>query len=95
MFGRTATLPFVPSTVRARARKAWEAVELDPLSPHEARHCAASYLIAAGVNAKELSVYVGHTDIRTTYTVYGHLMPGSEREAAAKLDALLEGVGRP
>jgi hypothetical protein len=25
-----------------------------PLTPHEARHCAASYLIAAGLNAKEL-----------------------------------------
>ncbi|MCW3003253.1 MAG: tyrosine-type recombinase/integrase [Conexibacter sp.] len=61
---------------------------LDPLTPHEARHCAASYLIAAGVNPKELSVYIGHTDIRTTYNVYGHLMPGNEQQAAAKLDVL-------
>jgi integrase len=74
-----------------------------PLTPHEARHCAASYLIAAGLNAKELSVYIGHSDVRTTFNRYGHsdvrttfnrhghLMPGGERAAVAKLDAFLEG----
>ena len=31
------------------------------------RHGAASYLIAAGLNAKQLSTYIGHSDIRTTY----------------------------
>jgi integrase len=63
---------------------------LDPISPHEARHCAASYLIAAGLNAKELSVYIGHSDIRTTYNRYGHLMPGGEVAAAKRLTAFLE-----
>ena len=62
---------------------------MDPLTPHEARHCAASYLIAAGLDAKQLSVYIGHSDIRTTYNRYGHLMPGDERQAAAQLDAYL------
>ena len=89
VFGRTATLPFVRSTVRSRARRAWQAAGMDPLTPHEARHCAASYLIAAGLNAKQLSVYIGHSDIRTTYNRYGHLMPGDEREAARQLDAYL------
>lgn len=64
---------------------------LEPLTPHEARHCCASYLIAAGVNAKELSEYIGHSDIRTTFNLYGHLLPGGEKEAVAKLDALLDG----
>jgi len=93
VFGRTAVLPFVPSTVRARALKAWKAAGLDPLTPHEARHCAASYLIAAGVNAKELSVYIGHSDIRTTFNRYGHLLPGNEALAAAKLDVLFGDAG--
>lgn len=90
VFGRTAALPFVRSTVRARANRAWKAAGMEPLTPHEARHCAASYLIAAGLNAKQLSVYIGHSDIRTTYNRYGHLMPGDEREAAAQLDAYLD-----
>ncbi|MFP5364860.1 MAG: tyrosine-type recombinase/integrase [Thermoleophilia bacterium] len=109
VFGRTAALPFVPSTTRARALKAWQAANarmradaerrgekvdeaalLKPLSPHEARHCAASYLIAAGLNAKELSVYIGHADIRVTYNRYGHLMPGGEAEAAQKMTAFFD-----
>lgn len=90
VFGRTPALPFVRSTVRSRARAAWNAAGLTSLTPHEARHCAASYLIAAGLNAKQLSVYIGHSDIRTTYNRYGHLMPGDEAAATRQLDAYLE-----
>jgi len=87
VFGRTPVLPFVPSTVRARALAAWKVAELASFTPHEARHRAASYLIAAGLNPKQISVYIGHSDIRTTSNRYGHLMPGGEAEAAEKLDA--------
>ena len=47
-------------------------------------------MIAAGVNAKALSTYMGHANIAITYDRYGHLMPGNEEEAAALLDAHLE-----
>ena len=43
----------------------------------------------AGVNAKALSTYMGHTGIQITLDLYGHLMPGNESEAAAQLDAYL------
>ena len=46
-------------------------------------------MIAAGVNAKALSTYMGHTSITITLDRYGHLMPGNEDEAAALLDAYL------
>jgi integrase len=71
VFGRERHLPFIPTPTRARARKAWQAAGLEPLTPHEARHCAASYLIAAGLNAKQLSVYIGHSDIRRPITATG------------------------
>jgi integrase len=90
VFGRTGSLPFTASTVRLRSLAAWKSAGLDPLSTHEARHCAASYLIAAGLNAKELSVYIGHSDIRTTYNRYGHLMPGGHELAADRLSAFLD-----
>lgn len=47
-------------------------------------------MIAAGVNAKALSQFMGHSSIKVTFDLYGHLMPGSEREAAGMLDAYLE-----
>jgi integrase len=63
---------------------------LKPLTPHEARHTCASYLIAAGVPDMELQRYIGHTDVRTTKNIYGHLFPGATKKAAAALDAYLE-----
>ena len=47
-------------------------------------------MIAAGVNAKALSTYLGHSSIQITFDRYGHLMPGNESEAAGLLDAYLE-----
>jgi len=90
VFGRTPTEPFFASTVRARARKAWEAAGLEPLTPHEARHCAISYFIAAGLDWKQISTWAGHGDVRQTWNRYGHLVPGGEREAANRLSAYLE-----
>ena len=46
-------------------------------------------MIAAGVNAKALSAYMGHSSITITLDRYGHLMPGNEEEAAALLDTYL------
>ena len=59
-------------------------------SSHNARHTYASLMIAAGVNAKALSTYMGHANISITLDRYGHLMPGNEAEAATLLDAYLD-----
>jgi integrase len=104
LVGVTATRPFQPTTLRRRALKAWGWRQdrdklvpsgtvnppLAPLTPHEGRHVAASFLLAAGVPLFEVSRYVGHTDVRTTANVNGHLVEGQEQEAARRLDELLE-----
>jgi hypothetical protein len=46
-------------------------------------------MIAAGVNVKSLSAFMGHANIRITLDEYGHLLPGAEDEAAGLLDAFL------
>jgi integrase len=73
-----------------RADKAWKAAKLERITLHECRHTFASLMIAAGVNAKALSTYMGHANISITLDKYGHLMPGNEAEAAGLLDAYLE-----
>jgi integrase len=35
-------------------------------------------MIAAGVNAKALSTYLGHGSVTITLDRYGHLFPGNE-----------------
>lgn len=46
-------------------------------------------MIAAGVNAKALSAFMGHSSIKVTFDLYGHLMPGTQAEAAVLLDVYL------
>jgi hypothetical protein len=46
-------------------------------------------MIAAGVNAKALCTYMGHSSVTIAYDRYGHLMPGNESEAAGLLDEYL------
>lgn len=50
-------------------------------------------MIAAGLNVKALSTYMGHANISITFDRYGHLMPGHEGEAAAMLSGYLERCG--
>jgi integrase len=82
VFGLTPTKPFTPNRVQGRADDAWAEAGLARLTPHEGRHTFASLMIAAGVNAKALSTFMGHANISITLDRYGHLMPGSEAEAA-------------
>jgi integrase len=78
--------PFNPSNVNQHAKQAWADASLSPITLHECRHTYAAYMIAAGVNSKALSTYMGHASITITLDRYGHLLPGNEREAATLLD---------
>jgi integrase len=44
-------------------------------------------MISAGVNARALSSFMGHSSIKVTFDLYGHLMLGTKAEAAALLDS--------
>jgi integrase len=70
-----------------RVGKAW--AKLERITPHEGRHTFASYLIASGLNAKAVTVLMGHSSIQITFDRYGHLFPGHEDEAAERLDAYI------
>jgi integrase len=83
-------VPFCASSVYERALRAWKAAGLQPICLHNCRHTAASLMIAAGVNAKALSTFMGHANISITLDRYGHLMPGAEDEAAGLMDAYLQ-----
>jgi integrase len=82
--------PFHAATLYRRADAAWTAASLsDRLRLHQARHTYASFMVAAGVNAKALSAFMGHSSIKVTFDLYGHLMPGAPNQAAALLDKFL------
>ncbi|HEX8083314.1 MAG TPA: tyrosine-type recombinase/integrase [Solirubrobacteraceae bacterium] len=95
VFGRTPDSAFNPGTINNRAGRAWEEAGLERITLHECRHTFASLMIAAGVNAKALSVYMGHASVMVTFDLYGHLMPGNEAEAAELLDDFLVRATQP
>jgi integrase len=78
--------PGRPSAIWIKARPD----ALEPLTPHEARHCAASYMIAAGMDWKKITEFLGHSDVRTTYNRYGKVVPDDLAPAAAQLDEYFE-----
>jgi integrase len=85
--------PALEDDPEAKPATVWIKAQEDPLTPitlHECRHTYASLMIAAGVNAKALSTYMGHANISITMDRYGHLFPGNEDEAAGLLDTYLE-----
>lgn len=89
VFGVNERSTFNGTPLMKRAGRFWEAANLGRITLHECRHTFASLMIAAGVNAKALSTYMGHATISITLDRYGHLMPGSEDEAAEMLEEYL------
>jgi integrase len=90
VFGEAENEPFVAERLYRHADRAWRAAGIsERLRLHQARHTYASFMIAAGVNPKALSAFMGHSSITVTFDLYGHLMPGTEAEGAALLNAYL------
>ncbi len=56
---------------------------------YDLRHTCASLLLAAGENAKVVSERLGHAGITLTLDTYGHVMPGMQEQATAKIEKLL------
>jgi integrase len=73
-------------------RRAWAtAVKASiggPCHPHDLRHSHASILIKLGVHPKTIQVRLGHSSIKTTMDLYGHLYEGVDEAAAEALDGL-------
>jgi integrase len=55
-------------------------------TPHTLRHIFASVCLAGGIPITDLSAWLGHRNIQTTYSIYGHLVPASWDRARGILD---------
>ncbi len=64
---------------------------LPNITLHDLRHTHASLLLKAGVPVKVVSERLGHSSPSFTMSVYQHVMPGMQAEAAAIFSRLLDG----
>jgi integrase len=56
---------------------------------HDLRHACASLLLAQGIHPRVVMETLGHSRIGLTMDTYSHVIPELQREAAAKIDAVL------
>jgi integrase len=90
---------FSKAVKRAAARaKPNRRADLARLEFHDLRHTFASLMIAAAANPLQLAEALGHSDANArpdptlVWKRYGHLYPGSAREAAAALNRHLKAL---
>lgn len=56
-------------------------------TPHVLRHIFASTCLSQGVPLTEVSAWLGHASVQTTYSLYAHVIPSSFDRARQLLDA--------
>lgn len=66
--------------------KALDKAGIRKIRIHDLRHTYASLLIQAGESLAYVKEQLGHHSIQVTVDVYGHLIPGKNKDAVDKLD---------
>ena len=72
-----------------------ERAGLPRIRPHDLRHTAATLLLARGVPVKVVSEMLGHANVSMTLSLYAHVLPHMQHQAARTMDAMLRGVLPP
>jgi len=74
------------NNLRNRAlHKCLEAAKLRTIRLHDLRHSFASLLIQNGESLAYVRDQMGHSSIKVTVDIYGHLVPGANRQAVNRL----------
>ena len=63
--------------------------KLTDVTFHTMRHSAASLMAQAGVPVTSISAQLGHANTAVTQSIYSHVLPGMQDDAAQKLAAVL------
>ena len=70
---------------------AWHGADkLPAIRLHDLRHTHATILLTAREPVHVVSQRLGHASGVVTQTVYAHVLPGSQREAAERFASLIE-----
>src|SRR5262249_9374061 len=75
-----------PSNLRKLFNRLLTDAKMRSVRFHDLRHTFASMLIAHGQSLAYVKEQLGHSSIQVTVDIYGHLVPGGNRQAVDKLD---------
>ena len=75
-----------PSNLRKLFNRLLTDAKLRRVRFHDLRHGFASFLLQNGESPTYVKEQMGHSSINVTVDIYGHLIPGGNRQAVDKLD---------
>jgi len=79
--------PIKPDSLSGTIREIFERLGIPKpkgSSLHLLRHTHASHMLASGAPVAAVSARLGHSSIRTTLDIYGHMIHGQDEEAVRK-----------
>ncbi len=91
VFGKPNGSPVHPDLISQTFHRFMAQIDLPKIRLHDLRHTHATILLQQNVHPKVVSERLGHSSIAFTMTVYQHVMPGMQAEAAATFGAAVFG----
>lgn len=85
--------PIDPRNLYREFRRICNEAGLGHWHPHELPHSAASLMLAQGVKLHVVSQVLGHSSIRMTSDVYGHLLEPDRHDTTLAMESLLWDAG--
>lgn len=89
IFSTSVGTPIDPRNMYREFREICREAGIGDWHPHELRHSAASLMLAQGVKIQVVSEVLGHSSIRMTADVYGHVLAPDRQAAADAMGSLL------
>lgn len=81
--------PYSPDYVSHTFHKLLKKHDLPHIRFHDLRHTCASMLLSEGYGLKDVQEWLGHSDIKMTANIYGHLDIRRKRSIANGLEQAL------
>lgn len=82
--------PLEPRNVTRQFKALLIVAKLPDMRVHDPRHSCATLLLAQGVNPRVVMETLGHSQVSLTLNTYSHVLPALQRDAAARINAVLE-----
>jgi integrase len=89
VFTRPDGYPLDGTVVTHRFHKFLDRAGLQQRRFHDLRHSCATLLLAQGVSPRVVMEILGHSHIALTMNTYTHVVPELRRDAAVRMEALL------
>ncbi|MGH2507600.1 MAG: tyrosine-type recombinase/integrase [Ktedonobacteraceae bacterium] len=74
------------ASIRKPFKRLLKKLGLPDMRIHDLRHSAATLLLASGVSPKVVQELLGHSDIKVTLGIYGHVIPGMQEKVIEVMD---------